>query len=431
MESYIISGCPAVVQRMDVWDVWRRSRYPVAMKRAPIGVWLIVGLVTFACGGGDEQTDSNSVEEQGSDEGDPTDASEDATDTATPAPDGQSAAATDAESSSGDLSSSLDEALGVDDTVMSEDLAMTPASVGQACESDDDCGDGVVCLIEDEQLQPGQIAGGMCTIRCEQDPDVCGSTALCLGVGQDTEDVADDVGYCYELCIFAGANVKCQDSLNRTCTLIDPETALGVCDPKCFSDGECADGLSCAPRYPWTCVDDLPDDLLPDGATCTLNEECAGGGCLFMEETSTDGICLSDCSLQVETFACGRDIGDTTPVDSACFPLLAVIDAGIPAAENDLGQCLPTCDPDEGCEHPEWTCIDLMDEGYTADVGHAGVCFPLLLIPDDAEVTDTGMGGAPGADEEVVDAGVIEEEPMDSIDDMGTGGGSAVDAGAN
>ncbi len=291
---------------------------------------------------------------------------------------------------SGGIGDALGEALGADDeTVSSEDLGMTPASVGQACESDDDCGDGVVCLIEDELLQPGQIVDGMCTLRCEQDPYVCGGTAICLGVGQDTEDVADDVGYCYELCLFTEPVAKCQGSVNRVCSLIDPETGLGVCDPKCFSDGECSDGSSCAPRYPWTCVDELPEGLLADGETCTENEECEGGGCIFIDEASTDGICISDCSLQSETYACGRDLGDTAPVDSACFPLLGLLAQGATAAENDLGQCLPTCDPAQGCGHPEWDCVDLEDDGYTADVGVSGACLPVVLL-EPAEAADAG-----------------------------------------
>ncbi len=443
MESYITSG-PAdnmVTLSLLPLGAGASSRYPRAMKRSALSTPFLVGFAVFACGGGDEQVGSNeegaspddTTEVAGTDTPTTTDAeqpSESAADTASTDAAGPATGTDTSGETNPDLSESLDDALGDD---MSVDLGMTPASVGAECESDEECGDGVVCLKEEPAFSEGQIAKGMCTMRCEQDPAVCGSTALCIGVGQDTEDTSDDVGYCYEACLVGNPNEKCSDSLNRACSLIDPETYVGVCDPLCFSDAECGDGLSCSPAFPWLCVEEVPDDLLPDGATCLAHEECLGGSCMYIDETSTDGVCVSACSLQFETYACRRDLGDTTPVDSACFPLLGLVWAGaMDFGQNDLGQCLQTCDVSEDCEHAEWDCLPLDgDPAFADDVGHTGICLPNLLLMGEPAVEDMGMGGASGSDGGVAPADDTTDTMDEMLDDMGMGGAPAVDGGAN
>lgn len=280
---------------------------------------------------------------------------------------------------------------------ISQDLGMTPATVGTECDSDTDCGDGVVCLSADETFQEGAIAGGLCTFRCEQDEAACGASSICAVNDQGTPDEpSDDVGYCFELCAFTGPSPKCAGSRNRACIPLD-SSGLGVCQPKCYSDGECAEGY-CLQYGPWSCVDEPPTGD-PDGSICETAEDCRGGFCAFLAASDATGVCITNCSLQPDTVACGRDVGDTTPAASVCFPPLGLLLNGIVTDYGDIGECLPTCDVERGCPHPGWGCLDMEDDEWTADAGYPGICVPNELLMEAAP--ELGAGGAPGTDEPV------------------------------
>ncbi len=328
-----------------------------------IGIGL---LVAVGCGGGDEAVGSGAKagEDDGAN-GDPSDAGATPTSTS-PTASGPAPTATG-------LPSSMD-------------LGMTPASLGMECETDADCGDGVTCLTEDEDFTPGIIAGGFCTIRCEQDPEfACGSAGLCGTATQGTDDTADDIGYCYDFCLYTGLEAKCDDELNRVCLPIN-ERGAGVCENKCFSDGECPGDTKCNPRPPWTCVDESEiADAAPDGAVCTEAEDCSGGTCFFLEQGAATGICMSECTMRPETAACHRDLDDSTPATSICMPPLVLFVQDVDVGWNDIGNCLATCEPEVGCDHEDWSCLEITNQDFLDDVGVSGVCLPSILVADDAD----------------------------------------------
>lgn len=253
----------------------------------------------------------------------------------------------------------------------------TPASLGSACASDADCTDGITtCLIDALATHGGSIAGGICTVRCERDPDVCG-LGICTGSNNGTpDDPSDDIAYCYDYCFYTEEAAKCGNLRNRVCYPVDA-SGLGACYPKCYSDGDCETGY-CDP-FSFACVAERPPGA-PDGSLCIEDTDCFGMICMRGAETEAEGVCLSECSLQAETLACHRALGDASPVASACFPPLPLLANGVPIANYDYGNCLPTCDTDSPCVHPDWTCVDLEEPFFTDDTGYVGVCIPTLLL---------------------------------------------------
>jgi hypothetical protein len=248
--------------------------------------------------------------------------------------------------------------------------------LGAGCESDDDCDGETTCLTEDLDTRGGTIAGGMCTLRCEQNYEVCGATGVCAGTDNGTVDTVDDVAYCLDTCVYTDPNPKCSGLRNRACVLVDGATGLGVCDAKCVSDGDCDSGF-CDP-FLWVCVAEEPDGAA-DGSLCTIDADCRGQICTKLTTEDEQGVCVSECIRQADTAACHRDIGSTEPVPSACLPPPPLLVNDIAIGVNDLGICLPTCSDTSPCQHPDWTCLEA-SAAVAADLGHYGLCVPSALI---------------------------------------------------
>jgi len=269
---------------------------------------------------------------------------------------------------------------GVDDganaTAGAGEVSSSESRLGRSCDTSEECGAAFDCVSGPDEYWGGSVAGGICTARCEDESAACGEFGLCGVSSQGTAAPGDDIGWCFNRCLYADAQPKCGGDLNRTCFLADQDTGMGVCYPFCYSDGECDTGF-CDPAS-GACVPQLPTGL-PDGSVCSEDDDCFGGICYPIAGGSS-GVCTSVCSMRNDTFACHRDIGDTSPAGSACFPPLPLLVYGVELGQNDAGQCLPTCDVAVGCEHPDWSCISLQSDFYTADVGHEGLCVPSILL---------------------------------------------------
>jgi hypothetical protein len=252
-----------------------------------------------------------------------------------------------------------------DDT--NTDLGATPAFVGEPCASDADCTGGL-CLLEGDG---GTIAGGLCTLDCAADPNVCGYDALCVGpIPADS-----NASYCQRLCLLADGYAECNQNPNSMCVRLDPDTDLGLCHPRCNKDADCP-GQYCDRRASGLCID-APPSGLGDGEPCSTNEECVGGYCMVVRDATT-GVCSTECNLLPEAHACYRSPDDTTPADAICFDLISTLLLGQTSDQYEQGQCYPTCDTDEECPG-DWLCLEGSDR-LEAELGRAGMCFPEVYL---------------------------------------------------
>src|SRR5690606_34900672 len=187
------------------------------------------------------------------------------------------------------------------------------------------CGEGALCVTDQAEFGfEGNVPGGMCSARCDDvGAAACGATGGCVPFEVEPDTIAS---YCFDTCFYSEPVPKCGDSINRACALIDFDTGLGVCVPKCFSDSEC-DGGYCD-HYTGACVDEpRPGEV--DGSECDVAEDCEGGICMRLSAEDELGTCISECSVQPVAYACHRDMSDTTAVPSACFPHLELAYFGI------------------------------------------------------------------------------------------------------
>ena len=236
-------------------------------------------------------------------------------------------------------------------------------ATGEACGWGQQC-EGGICLGEELGGEPTGFVAGMCSELCTDME--CPGEGICADLG--------DGLYCLPGC---GGDAECREGY--------------ICHPlynACFPD--CRHELPCPPDYTCgaegRCKFDLPD-VLPVGAPCAENSECAGNMCIPQEDAGAatgwkDGMC---------TVPCGPPPGGEGAVPP-CPPETGCVVRG------DIATCLPICfGPPDG---------DMCREGYVCDPNlHACVpdcrngfaCAPQLFCsPMGFCVTPRGPGGPGG-----------------------------------
>jgi hypothetical protein len=194
------------------------------------------------------------------------------------------------------------------------------AAVGAPCAGPGDCATGL-CLTESDASGLTGWSEGTCTAPC---PDGACDDGACLRVDE------------YLLCVGACASGEpCREGY--VC-----HARLGARVPDCRLGWSCGDALVCGEGG--ECEVARPD-LLPLGAPCGLDIECATGLCLAETEAEgavgwTGGMCAGLCG----TASCGPDTG------------CVVLDGGV--------YCLPACLETSDCR-----------EGYVCSLD-TGVCLP-------------------------------------------------------
>lgn len=407
---------------------------------------LVLFLGAAACGGGSDESVEGASASDDSDEADDSaaasddDADDGAADdsSADDASDNSSAddSSTGDDPTQDDVSQTTDDVDGddsTDDDTNTDDSSLAEPTgsssvpnvswpeLGEECDEAVQCGggdgmggDGPVCVTDQADFGfEGMLPGGMCTARCDEGSNVCGATGGCVPFEFES---GEEAHYCFDTCFYSEAVEKCGESINRVCLLLDFESGLGVCIPKCFSDAEC-DGGYCDP-YTGSCVDEPPTGAV-DGSECDVPEDCLGGICLRLTAEDEFGTCISECSVHPETYACHRDLGDTSPVPSACFPHLELLYLGILPAFKDLGHCVPTCQVGAGCGTDGWTCIPADDPEYVEDVGADGFCLPTFLLPPEL-VAELEGNESPTTDDAAADDAAADDAASDDPADDDT-----------
>ena len=269
------------------------------------------------------------------------------------------------------------------------------ANIGAACEADDDCGTGLVCITTSSTIfGTGGPAGGLCSRVCAGDTE-CGSNAYCVPFEEDAT-----TGYCIEACQLGTAGEpKCHQRNNVACgllglvpttvacTSIDDCTAGQLCDtdegtcgdvipgclPTCAGDFDCEEGQYCS-FASGLCTEGTPSGLAV-GERCdpsAATDPCAGF-CSATNEEGTEGVCSALCALNPDLIGCGNS-GEDTP-DAACLfaTLLSEGDAGT----GDVGLCGALCDCNDDCNAENDRCMDETDGGIQSLLGRGGYCRPL------------------------------------------------------
>lgn len=262
---------------------------------------------------------------------------------------------------------------------------------GTACTTDDDCEQGLECLL-DSELFGGRLPNGLCTISCStfEACEALDPFSACRIDAQGTEDESDDVGYCVQGCAPLDPGPKCHEREAAICSPF--AEGAGACLPWCHSDADCDDGWHCNPNGGY-CQEAAPEGKA-DGEPCDDPEECRGGICATLTSDEMT-ICSSYCSHRLDTFGCHQPTNASAPPDSICMPLTPY------DAERDVGVCLPTCDADGDCAEGT-RCLEL-DPEFESETGRAGLCFAL---PEE----DSGEGDT-APDQEDTDGGTAAASP--------------------
>lgn len=279
------------------------------------------------------------------------------------------------------------------------------AAIGAACESDTDCGDGLLCLTATSGTFGGESpAHGMCTASCTVDAD-CGGNAYCVPF-----DEAGTVSYCIEACETGTAGEpKCHErpgvactllgtvDTGNACTTIDDCGTGELCDleagtcgtivPGCLStcagDFECESGHSCNFRTGF-CAEGAASGE-PIGAACdpTAATDPCNGFCLQSDDDETVGVCAAFCTLSDTFVGCGWD--GTGSAEAGCI-FGTVLSPPGDFGRGDLGLCAALCDCNEDCAVEGEFCMGDLGQNVTTIFGRAGYC---RALGDDETESDT------------------------------------------
>lgn len=283
------------------------------------------------------------------------------------------------------------------------------ANFGRACQAPSDCGVDLLCLTSSSTaLSRGGPPGGLCTIACRQDPEVCSrfaDDARCVDFG--------DTSYCLEACDY-GSTIedafdaqKCHGrtefackprwvDTGESCDSVDDcsdgercdDTCyrdMPTCMPQCNGDSDCDTGRFCDPRS-GECVSHVPGgrrltercnvETQPDPCrgSCGLIERDEGGRC---DETCTLGA-YPNCGLVPDP----PNLGCAIPVnDRARF--------------GDMGFCAPLCDCTVDC--PDGMVCVVAEFEYLQRPGFCKSPEPGDRIRSSCESTSTGDATSTGA----------------------------------
>ncbi len=212
-------------------------------------------------------------------------------------------------------------------------------SVGDPCETADDCMDGLDCT------------GDVCTdsTACTADQVPCG--ANCCSADEDCV-----AGSCLPHCL---SGIRCGPA--HTCCNSGESCLGGVCCPVtricgdtcCAGDQQCADG---------TCIS-CPTPLC-NGACCDGGEMCHAGVCCARDSICGSACCGEDEACEFE--ACHRDCGDLTRCGEAeeCCGSEEVCYLGECIEPGDPCDDPYDCPPDQYCDMETGRC---MPRGETGD----------------------------------------------------------------
>ena len=200
-------------------------------------------------------------------------------------------------------------------------------AIGAACAQNADC-KSAVCSPEQTGASGKQWAGGYCTQACSSSVP-CQDAASCL-----TYDASDNsTSYCAATC---SATSDCRSGY--VCS-----ASAKVCLPDCRQGWSCGSTLTCDGTT-GNCV----GQMLPIGAPCALNIDCASALCTPAESTSagtawSGGYCTALCSTSTPcpsgatciAFADGSSCATTCAASTGCRTGY-VCSPGV-------GACLPDC----------------------------------------------------------------------------------------
>ena len=234
------------------------------------------------------------------------------------------------------------------------------------CQSDRDCGSGLMCWASSAQSffgRAGGAPGGYCTAACETAADCapldaqagCGD-GLCL-LGCLSGEAAPGEGKCRQR-----AELACWSSATLGLQPFDARRRQpGICLPLCASDEDCA-GRVCDLAL-GLCVD-APTAGAAIGAACASAEDCAGRVC---QSANVAGAFFCSATCSFGTLGCGY--GSNAPGRGAMCLTPATFDESGSEGAGDVGLCLELCDQAADCAQPGWQCTPAPDAR-----GRSGFC---------------------------------------------------------
>lgn len=243
---------------------------------------------------------------------------------------------------------------------------------GLPCGIDDDCAEDRACGFDPNY--PGTL---VCIDRLAND-EVCLSHVECQS------------GFCSPLTMRCAATVGADQPCPST---LDEECNMGVCEQEvvyCTDDGDCPLSGSCnllINQCGTYCV-----ALRPDGATCTLDDECLSGVCIagFCRTPPLGNGQPCDLDDQCESEFCGLEtdrvctelplsLGARCTASSQCESLVCF--AGSPTA--DL-TCMTGLDEGEACNDPTLPPCN-PHKYFCDDAEQPAVCAPLYETGEECE----------------------------------------------
>jgi hypothetical protein len=283
----------------------------------------------------------------------------------------------------------------------------TSGSLGDSCNADGDCAQGLVCVTATSgKLAGGSPPNGLCTSTCAADTDC---TAFSAGAYCVPFDENATVQYCLEGCTTGAAGVpKCHERVDfsctaigdipgtQTCTTSDDCAAQQVCDPTmnvcgdlvtacqatCGGDFDCGSGQYCD-FSTGLCMAGAATGLAI-GSPCDPNASTdpCDGFCSAVDSAGTIGECAGFCSLNADLIGCGWD-GKST-ADAGCLFGTRVSPPG-DLAPGDVGICGGLCDCNTDCTVNTERCVDDSGGVVMQIWGRAGYCRPLDSTETEAD----------------------------------------------
>ncbi len=313
------------------------------------------------------------------------------------------------------------------------DCECVSSAVGRACERAADCERDEVCF--DADYLGGELPGGICTLRCDEDPAACerrDPPSVCVVTAEEGagRDGGDAEAHCLPQCELGEADGdKCYGRENMACAEVSADAddattsslrraadvgdgSLAVCRPLCSADAQCGSG-ECDPRT-GACVSSVNEFLF--GGECDPDEDattqCAG----VCVEVDGVGFCSQRCRL--------GSLGDCGASGGSDARGLCRFPEREHGAVGDVGFCSLLCDCDTDCGHAEMQCEPFASSTLEALTGALGVCTPsngttarVACNPDDPAAADAGAidAGSP-------EGGLADSPPLDAggpIDEAG------------
>ncbi|MCA9525843.1 MAG: hypothetical protein KC549_06050 [Myxococcales bacterium] len=225
-----------------------------------------------------------------------------------------------------------------------------PGAVGAGCQTAEECTeveDSPTCL---------KMPGGYCSAECAGGAFDCDDQSIC-------EQLGDQAFFCLDGCLTENGNGDCRGDYRCTAR---PEVVnvdgreVGVCLPKCQSDGDCEAGRRCDTGS----GDCIPRGEKSTGDACSNNAQCNGGLCV-QNDSFRGGYCSA---------RCGNQFADCEP-GSQCATL------------DGQALCLDTCQSDRDCRGDDgYRCRQIATRrDQNGDAQAVSVCVPRCQSNDECD----------------------------------------------